>query len=94
MLHAAARDTNPKRKFWCCAVDATPSHSLSLRERIHSFAERKTIGRAHGSVPEFRKVIEKPADLKGRPRVFAPKGQPQISPGQRPGTIATHSPEP
>jgi hypothetical protein len=32
--------------------------------------------------------------LKRRPRVFAPKGQPQISPGQRPGTIATHSPVP
>jgi hypothetical protein len=37
--------------------------------------------------------IEKPADLKWRPRVFAPKGQPQISPGHRPGNFATQSSE-
>src|ERR1700677_2606795 len=42
------------------------------------FAPRKTTtGRPHRSVPEVRNVIEKPADLKWRPRVFAPKGQPQ-----------------
>ena len=35
----------------------------------------------------------KPADLKLSLRVFAPKGQPQISPGQRPGATKSNAPQ-
>jgi hypothetical protein len=45
-----------------------PAQKVTVSER------KTTIGRAHRSVPKFRNVIEKPADLKRRPRGFAPKG--------------------
>jgi hypothetical protein len=81
--------TNPTRQFWRCDVDATLAQSrLSRSERRRSGAR---IGASRNSATSFRL---KPAALKWRPRVFAPKGQPQISPGHRPGTIATHSSDP